>query len=185
MFLREPLSLYVPNCDCDYAGQVIPLKIFPCGGGPLVVEIEGADAAVRGDGAGERGGEGAAPGAGLEYEAPGDELEVGDDEADVGEVEDLRPVAEHERPQLRGGRKEVDEPAAFPLAPASPSAAGGGGAVDLAAEGAADPVVVAEDAESVLEHGPRAHGDGAHGVVALVHHDGVPLRDAALGGGLG
>ena len=72
--------------------------MLPRGGSPLLVEIEGVDAAVRRDSARQRGGERAAARAGLKHDAPRDELEVGDDETDVGDVEDLGPVAEHERP---------------------------------------------------------------------------------------
>jgi len=70
-----------------------------------------------------------------------------------------------------------------PLAPSTPASAAGG-AEDLGSEGEADPVVVAEDAEPVLEHAAGADRDGTHRVVALVHHDGVALRDATLRGGL-
>ena len=163
--------------------------MLPRGGSPLLVEIEGVDAAVRRDSARQRGGERAAARAGLKHDAPRDELEVGDDETDVGDVEDLGPVAEHERPELRGRRQEVHEPtaglasAAAPLAPSTPASAAGG-AEDLGSEGEADPVVVAEDAEPVLEHAAGADRDGTHRVVALVHHHRVALRDAALRGGL-
>lgn len=162
--------------------------MLPRGGSPLLVEIEGVDAAVRRDSARQRGGERAAARAGLKHDAPRDELEVGDDETDVGDVEDLGPVAEHERPELRGRRQEVHESTAglattAPLAPSTPASAAGG-AEDLGSEGEADPVVVAEDAEPVLEHAAGADRDGTHRVVALVHHDGVALRDATLRGGL-
>ena len=156
--------------------------MLPRGGSPLLVEIEGVDAAVRRDSARQRGGERAAARAGLKHDAPRDELEVGDDETDVGDVEDLGPVAEHERPELRGRRQEVHESTA-PLAPSTPASATGG-AEDLGSEGEADPVVVAEDAEPVLEPAAGADRDGAHRVVTLVHHHRVALRDAALRGGL-
>lgn len=151
------------------------------------MEIERVHAPLRRDGAGQRRGERTAARPGLQHDAPGDELEVGHHEADVGDVEDLRAVAEHERPELRGGREEVDEPAAglaSELAPAAAAAAAGGAAEDLGSEVAAEPVGVAEDPEPVLQHAVGGDGDGAHRVVALVHHDGVAHRYAALRGGL-
>lgn len=145
------------------------------------MEIEGVDAAMWSDGACQRSGERSAASAGLKHDAPGYELEVSHDEADVGDVEDLGPVAEHQRPELRGRRQQVHEPttclSASPLAPSA-------GAENLGSEGAADPIVVAEYAKSVLEHAADADSDGAHRVVAFVHHDSVALRDAALRGGL-
>lgn len=143
--------------------------------------IERVHAPLRRDGAGKRRGQRTAARPGLEHDAPGDELEVGHHEADVGDVEDLGPVAEHERPELRGGREEVDEPAAGLAAILAPNA---GAAEDLGPKLAADPVGMAEDAEPVLQHAAAGDGDGAHHVVALVHHDSVALSDSALRGGL-
>jgi len=153
------------------------------------VEIEGVDLAMGRDGACQRSGERSAARTRLENDATGHKLEVGDDEADVGDVKDLGAVAEHQSPELRGGRQEVHEPATARLGLASSSGAAlittSAATEYLGSEGAADPVVVAEDAEPVLEHAAGAHRDGAHRVVALVHHDRVALRDATLRGGLG
>lgn len=166
MLLWESFPLYIPHIDCDQAAKAIPLEVFPRGGSPLLVEIEGVDAAVRRDSARQRGGERAAARAGLKHDAPRDELEVGDDETDVGDVEDLGPVAEHERPELRGRRQEVHESTAglattAPLAPSTPASAAGG-AEDLGSEGEADPVVVAEDAEPQCPSGsPGTTSGGA------------------------
>lgn len=90
-------------------------------------------------------------------------------------------MAEHERPELRGRREEVDEPAAGLATALAPDTAA---AEYLGSEVAAEPVGVAEDAESVLQYAGGADDDCAHRVVPLVHHDGVALRDAALRGGL-
>jgi len=150
------------------------------------VEIKGVDTAMRRDGACQRSGERSTSRTRLENDAAGYKLEVGDDEADVGDVKDLGAVAEHQSPELRGGRQEVHEPTTARLASASAALTTTSSAAEyLGSEGAADPVVVAEDAEPVLEHAAGAHRDGAHRVVALVHHDRVALRDATLRRGLG
>ena len=141
------------------------------------------DLAMRRDGACQRSGERPAARTRLEHKATRHKLEVGDDEADVGDVKDLCPVAEHESPELRGGREEVHEPTAARLGLGLASSAAR--TEYLGSEGAADPVVVAEDAEAVLEHPAGAHRDGSHRVVALVHHHRVALRDKTLRGGLG
>lgn len=148
------------------------------------MEIEGVDTAIRRDGACQRSGERSAARTGLENNATGYKLEVSHDEADVSDIKDLGPVAEHQSPELRGRRQEVHEPTACLASALASAAAAATCAEYLGPEGAADPVVVAEDTEPVLEHTAGANRDGAHRIMALVYHNGVAVRNATLRGGL-
>ena len=108
----EAVLLYVAVVHCDVLANAVAFKLLPRRVRSLLVELKGEHLAGGRHRPCQGGGQRPAARAALYDHASWPQLQLHAHHRNVCEVEDLGAVAQHQRPQLRGGRQDVQPPGA-------------------------------------------------------------------------